>query len=105
SFSALQGALQDTAKKSVATVEQTKNLGGPKEPITLSIANRLFAQNGYDFRKSFRTLVQKYYSAPVEPLDFRKDSAGAARQINKWVADQTRDRIRDLIPAGALNEA
>jgi serpin B len=104
SFSALQGALQDSAKKSAAVVEQTKKLGGPNEPIALSVANRLFAQNGYDFRKSFRTLVQKYYGAPFEPLDFRKDSAGATQQINKWVAEQTRDRIRDLIPAGALNE-
>jgi serpin B len=104
SFSALQGALQDTAKKSAAAVEQTKKFGGPSEPITLSIANRLFAQNGYDFRKSFRTLVQKYYGAPFEPLDFRKDAGGATGQINKWVADQTHDRIRDLIPSGALNE-
>lgn len=103
-FSSLRGSLEETAKKSAAIVEQTKKLGGPSEPITLSIANRLFAQSGYDFRKSFRTLVQKYYGAPFEPLDFRKDSSGATQHINKWVADQTRDRIRDLIPAGALNE-
>ena len=30
--------------------------------------------------------------------------AAAAQHINKWVADQTRDKIRDLIPANALNK-
>jgi serine protease inhibitor len=104
SFSSLRDSLEETAKKSATLVEQTKGLGGPSEPITLSIANRLFAQSGYDFRERFRKFVQKYYGAPFEPLDFRKDAGGATQQINKWVADQTRDRIRDLIPAGALNE-
>jgi serpin B len=70
----------------------------------LAIANRLFAQSGYDFRDSFRALVKQYYQAPFEPLDFRTDAIGATQYINKWVAEQTRDRIRDLIPAGALNE-
>src|SRR4029077_20758903 len=39
-----------------------------------------------------------------ESLDFTADPATATQRINKWVADQTRDRIRDLIPAGALDK-
>src|SRR5207247_6372426 len=31
------------------------------------------------------------------------DPAGASQGINEWVADQTRDRIRDLIPGGAMD--
>ncbi|MEY2541447.1 MAG: hypothetical protein QOI22_1049 [Verrucomicrobiota bacterium] len=104
SFSSLQRSLEEMAKKTATLVEQSKQTGGPSEPITLSIANRLFAQTGYDFRESFRAFVQKYYGAPFELLDFRKDAPGATQHINKWVADQTRDRIRDLIPPGALNE-
>src|SRR5206468_6991725 len=74
------------------------------EPITLAIANRLFAQKGYDFRQDFLFLVKQNYGAAFEPLDFVTDASGATQHINKWVADQTRDRIRDLIPANALNE-
>jgi serpin B len=104
SFSSLQGSLEEMAKKTAALVEQSRKMGGPSEPITLAIANRLFAQTGYDFRDSFRALVKKYYGAPFEPLDFRKDASGTTEHINTWIAEQTRDRIRDLIPAGALNE-
>ena len=104
SFASLQRSLEEMSKKTATIADESKKTGGPSDPITLAIANRLFAQIGYDFRDSFRAFVKQYYGAPFEPLDFRKDAAGATRHINKWVAEQTRDRIRDLIPAGALNE-
>jgi serpin B len=104
SFASLQRSLEEMSKKTATIADESKKDGGPSEPITLAIANRLFAQSGYDFRAPFRALVQKYYGAPFEPLDFRNDSASATKHINQWVAGQTRARIRDLIPAGALNE-
>ncbi len=104
SFASLQRSLEEMSKKTATIADESKKNGGPSEPITLAIANRLFAQTGYNFRDSFRALVKQYYGAPFEPLDFRNDSASATKHINQWVAEQTRDRIRDLIPAGALNE-
>src|SRR2546429_7160648 len=47
---------------------------------------------------------KKISGGPSEPLDFIADPAAATQRINKWVADQTRDRIRDLIPGGALDK-
>ncbi|MFN2540651.1 MAG: serpin family protein, partial [Chthoniobacterales bacterium] len=72
--------------------------------ITIAIANRLFAQTGYAFRGAFREFVQKFYGAPFEQMDFHKDPNGERERINKWVADQTRERIRDLIPRDGINE-
>src|SRR2546430_2834858 len=104
SFASLQHSLEDMSKNSVAIAERLKEAGGSSEPIALTIANRLFAQKGYDFRESFLALVKQHFGAAFEPLDFVHDVSGATQHINKWVADQTRDRIRDLIPAGALDE-
>ncbi len=104
SFATLQGSLEEMSKKTAKIADQSKKEGGPSEPITLAIANRLFAQSGYDFRDAFRELVKKFYGAPFETLDFKKDPEGARGHINKWVADQTRDRIRDLIPQGGIKE-
>ena len=104
SFAALQSSLNEMAKNTQKIAEQSKKRVGPSEPITLSIANRLFAQSGYDFRDSFRELLKKFYGAPFETLDFKKDPEGARGHINKWVADQTRDRIRDLVPQGGIKE-
>jgi serine protease inhibitor len=104
SFASLQHSLEEMAQKTAQIAERSKERGGPSEPITLAMANRLFAQTGYSFRDSFRELVKKFYGAPFEPMDFRKNPAGARERINRWVANQTRDRIRDLIPPGGVNE-
>src|SRR5438876_9667208 len=103
SFSALQRSLEEMSAKTADLVKESKRFGGPSEPITLSIANRLFAQKGYNFREAFLSLVKQNYGAAFEPLDFVTDLAAATQHVNKWVADETRDRIRDLIPAGSLN--
>jgi serpin B len=90
--------------KTAELVKESKKFGGPSEPITLNIANRLFAQKGYHFREAYLSLVKQNFSGAFEPLDFIADPAAATQRINKWVADQTRDRIRDLIPGGALDK-
>ena len=104
SFSALQQSLQQMSAKTAELVKESKKFGGPSEPITLNIANRLFAKKGYPFREAFLSLVKQNFGGAFEPLDFAADPAAATQRINKWVADQTRDRIRGLIPSGALDK-
>jgi serpin B len=104
SFLALQNSLEQMSAKTAELVKESKKFGGPSEPITLNIANRLFAQKGYSFRDAFLSLIKQYFGGAFEPLDFTENPAAAAQHINKWVADQTHDKIRDLIPADALNE-
>jgi serpin B len=103
SFSALQHSLEKMSAKTAELVKQSKKFGGPSEPITLNIANHLFAQKGYHFREAFLALVKQNFGGAFEPIDFVADPAAATQRINKWVADQTHDRIRDLIPGGALD--
>ena len=104
SFSALQRSLEQISAKTAELIKESKKFGGPSEPITLNIANRLFAQKGYQFRESFLSLVKQNFGGAFEPLDFVADPSAATQRINKWVADKTRDRIRDLIPGGALDK-
>jgi serpin B len=103
SFGALQRELEDMSARSAKHLTESRRVVGPQQPIIITIANRLFAQKGYDFRAAFLDLVKERYGAPLEPVDFRKDASGATQRINSWVLEQTRERIRDLIPAGALN--
>jgi serpin B len=104
SFASLQHSLEEMTAKTAELVKKSKEFGGPGEPITLNIANRLFAQKDYDFRQDFLSLVKQDYGAAFEPIDFTVNPAAAAQHINKWVAKETRDKIRDLIPADALNK-
>jgi serpin B len=104
SFLALRTALDEVARKSAANAGQMKKWGATNDPITLTVANRLFGQTGYDFRAPFLALVKDSYGAPFEALDFVRDAAGATKHINVWVEDQTRQRIRNLVPTGALDD-
>ena len=104
SFASLQRSLEEMSAKTTELAKKSKEFGGPSEAITLSIANRLFAEKDYDFRQDFLSLVKQNFGAAFEPIDFAVNPAAAAQHINKWVADETHDKIRDLIPADALNK-
>jgi serpin B len=104
SFAALEAALSALSSRSVKLAHQSGKSGQSAEPITLIIANRLFGQQGYDFRKEYLTLLQKTFGAPLEILNFFKDPAACANHINTWVEKLTRERIRDLVPPNALTK-
>src|SRR3989440_2652309 len=104
SFAVLQHSLEEMSAKTAELAKESKKFGGPSEPITLNIANRLFAQKGYAFREAFLSLVKQNFGGAFEPIDFIANPAVATQRVNKWVADQTHDRIRDLIPGGALDK-
>jgi len=94
-FAALNKSLASMQARS----ETNQSRGG--DPIALHVASRLFGQKGIAFKKPFLELVADKFGATLEPLDFAKDPAGAAEIINAWVAKQTSDRIRNLIPENA----
>jgi serpin B len=103
SFAALNAALTDAQEKSEKQVAQSKKYGGPSEALKLHVANRLFGQKGYECRDTFLSGVKNHFGAPMELMNFIKDSAGATREINEWVEKQTQKRIRDLIPEKGLS--
>jgi serpin B len=98
SFAALQESLGEIGPKTARIAGKSKQNAGPSEPITIAVANRLFAQAGYEFRPQFFDEVKANFGAAPEIVDFAQDASAATRKINDWVAQQTRDRIRDLIP-------
>ena len=104
SFAALQRSIEEVTTKTAEIAKNSKQFGGPSEPVMLTVANRLFAQSGYDFRAPFLTEVKKNFGAAFEPVDFVHNSVAVTQHINQWVAEQTRERIRNLIPAGSLND-
>lgn len=103
SFASLRQTLDKLAARSAKRAEGLKQHGTTNDPITLVTANRLFGQSGLEFLAPFLEVLKVSYGSPLEPLDFKRDAEEATKSINTWVAEQTRQRILDLIPAGALN--
>ena len=76
---------------------------GEAEGCELSIANGLWGEQSYEFLKGFLQLVETNYGAPLHEVDFIGATEAARKRINDWVAERTRDRIKDLIPVGILD--
>jgi serpin B len=74
-----------------------------KDRFQLTIANSLWGQNGWSFLPEYLDLLAVNYGAGMRLVDFEKSSESARKQINNWVSDQTNKRIKDIIPAGALD--
>lgn len=76
-----------------------------KRPYELVVANALWGQQGFPFRKAFLGLTRRSYEAGLNPLDFRADPEAARKRINAWVERKTKDRIKELIAEGMIDKA
>jgi serpin B len=76
---------------------------GEKKPAyELVVSNALWPAKGYPFKPAFMDQVKKDFSATLQEQDFAKDPDGSRKTINDAVATQTKDKIKDLIPQGAV---
>jgi len=75
----------------------------PKQPYELLVANRLFGEQSLSFNEPYLALTADHYTAELEPVDFEGAPETARRRINSWIADQTNERIEDLLPEGTVD--
>jgi len=78
--------------------------GKDGQGFRLNVVNALWAEQTYKFLDPFLDTLARNYGAGLRLVDFVKASDKARVVINDWVAEQTEDRIQDLIPEGVLNE-
>lgn len=78
------------------------NALGEQEKFDLTVANALWAQRKYGFRREFTELLDAHYGAALRRVDYDRDTEAARRTINAWVEEQTNGKIRDLIPRDVL---
>ena len=81
--------------------ELIRSLRAEKPGRQVSLANRIFGQKAYGFLPGFTGRLAANFDAPLEEVDFGTPEPARDR-INSWVASQTRDMIKDLIPSGVL---
>ncbi|XP_019628699.1 PREDICTED: leukocyte elastase inhibitor-like [Branchiostoma belcheri] len=73
------------------------------DKCTLQTANRLYGEQTYSFLQDFLDATRKNYGAELASVDFKGAAEQVRGNINKWVEEQTKDKIKDLIPAGAVD--
>ena len=90
----LHAALVHVARGDVICQVQSK---GEDQPFKLSTVNRLWGQEGLKIRPEFLRITQKYYQSDLQLVDFLKDPDGSRQKINRWVEEQTDNKIKDLL--------
>jgi serpin B len=68
------------------------------------LANAIWGQKGEPFLKEFLDLNKNYYGAGFSQLDFINETEKSRQIINLWVEEKTKEKIKELIPIGGINE-
>src|ERR1700744_1238467 len=113
---AYAGARGDTASQMAKTLHYTlppaklhpavgallSDLNAAHQDYQLSLANALWAQQGYTFLDDFLSLLKTDYGAGLNQVNFKGAPEAARLTINQWVEQKTQDKIKDLLQPGAL---
>ena len=93
----------DDAVRREETTALIQRLNRSGKSYELKIANALWAQKDFVFLPQYMTMIEEVYGGTARDVDFVGDTEGVRLTINRWVADQTRNRIRDLLLPGSLD--
>lgn len=87
---------QDRAEEIADDInEQMKKL----DSLELNIANSLWGDKRYPFRAEFVETIAKHYdTGGIFPADFKNSYPEESGRIDAWVAEQTRGRIKGVMP-------
>ena len=73
-----------------------------KDKVELAIANQLWGEKNFPLQEEFVSINQHAYHAALQPVDFLGNPDKERMAINSWVADQTNDRITNLLAKGSI---
>ncbi|XP_026146848.1 leukocyte elastase inhibitor-like [Carassius auratus] len=110
------GARGDTAKEmekvlsfsSVSDVHShfeslTSAINSPSASYILKLANRLYGEKTFCFLPEYLDSTLKLYHADLQAVDFIGASDESRQLINKWVEEQTENKIKDLIQPSMIS--
>jgi serpin B len=80
-------------------IRKLKNVSG----CELNIANALWVQKGYEFKKEFLNIAKKFYDGAVKELNFKTSPEESRKKINEWVEQKTKGKIKELIEKGSIS--
>jgi len=70
----------------------------------LNIANSIWAQSGYNYKQAFLDILAENFGAGVYNVNFKQAPEDAREAINQWVEEETQEKIKELIPSGAISD-
>ncbi len=76
--------------------------GADGKGFQLNVVNAIWGQQGYKFSAAYLDLLAQNYGAGMRIVDYQNAAEKSRQTINQWVADQTENKIKDLLPQGSV---
>ena len=92
---------QSLRRSSFSVIQSYLNRRGT--PYELSAANALWVEKEFNLQNTFKTVLTEFYKGEAFDADFKRASERERQRINKWVENETKDKIKDLLPQGSVN--
>ena len=73
-----------------------------QEPMQLSIANSVWAEQTFTFLPDFLDTLSVNYGAGIQLMDFINSPDPSRKVINQWVSDETKEKINNLLPENSI---
>jgi serine protease inhibitor len=80
------------------------NINAKDKNYELSTGNALWIQHDFSLLNKYSNNIENYYGGKAALLDFVNELEQSRQTINSFIEEQTRDKIKDLIPEGLLNQ-
>ncbi|XP_058611819.1 leukocyte elastase inhibitor-like [Onychostoma macrolepis] len=80
----------------------TSTINRPSASYILKLANRLYGEKTFSFLPEYLDSTLKLYHADLQAVDFIGASDESRQLINKWVEEQTENKIKDLLKPGMV---
>jgi serpin B len=77
--------------------------GADGGPMRVDVVNAAWAERTFTFLPTYLDILATSYGAGINLLDFINAADASRRTINDWVASQTNDKIKDLLPEGSVD--
>lgn len=84
-----------TRREMIQTVQSLLNKEGTS--YELSTANAYWLRLGANIKEEYKDVIESYYLANGQQLDFAGDPVGSVGTINDWVEEKTNGKIKDLL--------
>ncbi|VVC37390.1 Serpin domain,Serpin, conserved site [Cinara cedri] len=115
-FMASTGAVSKTFDEIIAVLhlneityspEVYKNLleDSTSEIDNLKLATGMFVDTSFNVKQIFVENSVKYMKSSVEKLDFANNPETQCQYLNSWILNKTDNKVKDLFPAGSINQS
>ena len=84
-------------QKRLASGDLGRYYSHPRAGVSLAVANAVWGQKGFPWRPEFLAIQRDRFGAGFHEADFIANPDTERHRINKWVEQQTKDKVKDLL--------